>query len=186
MDEIYIHKVLNGDTDAFRYIIRNYKDMAYSLAMSVLKDEYVAQEVLQTSFIRAFSNLASFKGKSKFSTWLYRIVINEALKVLNKRGNNFLVYEEGSISIDSEIDDFTLKIGEDDQQYYINEALERLSPRESLCLRLFYLEENSIEEIAEITGWTRSNIKVILHRARTNAREMLKKYYNIDKQALYL
>lgn len=184
MDEIYIHKVLNGDTDAFRFIIRNYKDMAYSLAMSVLKDEFVAQEVLQTSFIRAFSNLASFKGKSKFSTWLYRIVINESLKVLKKRGNNFLVYEEGSISIGSEIDDFTLKIGEDDQRYYINEALKRLSPKESLSLRLFYLQENSIEEIAEITGWTRSNIKVILHRARNNMRIMLNKYYN--KQAFHL
>ncbi len=178
MDDVYIHKVLNGDTDAFRFIISNHKDMAYSLAMSVVKDEFIAQEVLQTSFIKAFSNLATFKGKSKFSTWLYRIVVNEALKVLKRRGKNFIVYGELSIGIGSEIEDFKLKIGEDDQRYYINEALKRLSPKESLSLRLFYLQENSIEEIAEITGWTRTNIKVILHRARNNMRIMLNKYYN--------
>jgi DNA-directed RNA polymerase specialized sigma24 family protein len=59
-----------------------------------------------------------------------------------------------------------------------------LAPKESLALRLFYLEENGIEEIAEITGWTNSNIKVILHRARINLRQLLKNYFNIDKQVL--
>jgi len=62
--------------------------------------------------------------------------------------------------------------------------LKILAPKESLALRLFYLEENSIEEIAEITGWTNSNIKVILHRARINLRQLLKNYFNIDKQLL--
>jgi len=182
MEKIYIQKVLNGDTDAFRFIIKNYKDMAYSLAMSVVKDEFVAQEVLQTSFVRAFSSLDTFKGKSKFSTWLYRIVVNEAFKVLKKKENNVIIYGEPSFNTASEIDDFASKIEEDEQRYYINEALEKLSPKESLALRLFYLEENSIEEITEITGWSCSNIKVILHRARVNMRLILERSLKIDKQ----
>jgi len=184
MDDIYIQKILNGDTEAFRFIIRNYKDMAYSLAMSIVKDEFTAQEVLQTSFVKTFSNLATFKGKSKFTTWLYRIVINEAFKVLKKKGNSNIIYGELSANAAYEIDDLTLQIDEDEKRYYINEALKKLSPKESLALRLFYLEENSIEEIIEITGWTCSNIKVILHRARTNMRQILKDYFNFENTQL--
>lgn len=186
MDDIYIQKVLKGDADAFRFIIRSYKDMAYSLAMSVVKDEFIAQEVLQTSFVNAFSNLATFKGKSKFSTWLYRIVINEAFKLLKKQGNSTIIYGEPLVNTACEIDDFSLQIEVDDKRYYINEALKKLSPKESLALRLFYLEENSIEEMIEITGWTSSNIKVILHRARTNMKQMLEERFSINKNSFNL
>lgn len=186
MVDVYIQKVLNGDNEAFRFIIRNYKDMAYSLAMSIVKDEFVAQEVLQTSFVNAFCNLASFKGKSKFTTWLYRIVINEAFKIIKKRGNSNIIYGEPSTNVAIEIDAFTFQYDVDEKRFYINEVLKRLSPKESLALRLFYLEENSIEEIMEITGWTSSNIKVILHRARTNMRQMLKTHFNIHNNTLNL
>ena len=96
MIETYIQKVLSGDKDAFRYIITKYKDMAYSFAISVVKDEFLAQEVLQISFIRAYSKLHTFKGNSKFSTWLYRIVVNESFKILNKRKKEFVIYDESS------------------------------------------------------------------------------------------
>jgi len=184
MDDVYICKVLNGETNAFRFIIKKYKDIGYSLAMSVVKDEFEAQEVLQTSFILAFTKLATFKGKSKFSTWLYRIVINEAFKLIKTQKNEIVTYGMSPDFSTHVADDVTSIIEEDEQRYYINEALKILAPKESLALRLFYLEENSIEEIAEITGWTNSNIKVILHRARINLRQLLKNYFNIDKQLL--
>jgi len=176
---------LNGDANAFRFIIKNYKDIAFSLAISVVKDEFVAQEVLQTAFVNAFTKLSTFKGKSKFSTWLYRIVINEAFKAIKKQKSEIITFGESPIFTTPEIDCFSLGIDADEQRFYINEALKMISPRESLILRLFYLEENSIEEIAEITGWTFSNIKVNLHRARINMKELLMKYFNVDKQILY-
>jgi len=165
MDEIYIQKVLKGDTDVFRFLIKKYKDIGYSLAMSVVKDEFAAQDVLQASFVIAFSKLSAFKGNSKFSTWLYRIIINEAFKVLKKHNKDIVSYGELPVSISTDVEDTGSRIDGEDQRYYINEALKLLSPNESLALRLFYLGENSIEEIAEITGWSNTNIKVILHRA---------------------
>jgi RNA polymerase sigma-70 factor (ECF subfamily) len=185
MDEIYIRNVLNGDANSFRFIIKNYKDIAFSLAMSVVKDEFVAQEVLQISFVNAFTKLSTFNGKSKFSTWLYRIVINEAFKAIKKQKSEILTFGGASVFTTSEIDFFSLGINADEQRFYINEALKMISSRESLILRLFYLEENSIEEIAEITGWTTSNIKVLLHRARISMKAQLFKCFNIDKQILY-
>jgi len=177
MVENYIQKVLNGDGDAFRFIINDYKNVAFSFAMSVLKDEYLAQEALQISFIKVYSKLHTFKGKSKFSTWLYRIVVNESFKVLKKQKNNFIVFDELAETLAVESDAYKIKDKNDYEKYYINEALKRLKPKESLVLRLFYLEEHSIKEIIDITGWSKSNIKVILHRARVNMKKRMQKYF---------
>lgn len=185
MDDKFIQDVLDGDTNAFRFLIRRHKDIAYTMAMSVVKDEFIAQEVLQTAFVNAFVKLSSFKGNSKFSTWLYRIVINEAFKAIKKQKSEMLAFSASQTVTTSETECFSFNINAEEQKFYINEALLKLSPKESLVLRLFYLEENSIEEISEITGWTISNIKVLLHRARTNMKELLLKHYNIDKQILY-
>jgi RNA polymerase sigma-70 factor (ECF subfamily) len=185
MDEKYIQEVLNGDHNAFRFLIKRYKDIAYTMAMSVVKDEFIAQEVLQMAFVNAFVKLSTFKGHSKFSTWLYRIVINEAFKAMNKQKSEMIAFSASSIITSPETECFSFNINAEEQKFYINEALQKLAPKESLALRLFYLEENSIEEISEMTGWSISNIKVLLHRARTNMKTLLLKHFNVDKQILF-
>jgi RNA polymerase sigma-70 factor (ECF subfamily) len=184
MDEIYIRKILEGNSEEFRYIIDKYKDMAYSIAMSVVKDEFLAEEIIQTSFVKAFEGLDSFKGNSKFSTWFYRIVINESFKIAKKHRNELLTFVEEYSVIPVELEKSILELEEDDQKYFINEALKKLTSKESLILRLFYLEENSIDEISNLTGWSESNIKVILHRARTNLRLVLSDIYKLSKKEL--
>jgi RNA polymerase sigma factor (sigma-70 family) len=183
MDDFYLKKIIDGDADAFRYFINKYKDIGYSLAMSVVKDEFLAQEVLQNSFVNAYSGILAFKGKSKFSTWFYRIVINEAFKVSKKQKKNNHADIELIAGKVPDADYFESNDKEEYHKHCINEALKRINPRESLALRLFYLEECSIEEITEITGWTTANIKVILHRARAHMKQALEAYYKSDKKA---
>lgn len=166
-DDIYIKKVLSGDTDAFRYFVTSYKDMAFSVAVSVVKDEFTAADVVQEAFVRAFENLKSFKGKSKFSTWFFRIVINESFKILQK---NKIQYTEKELVLE-DIPVDKLKIV--DQKFFINEALRTMTPNESLVLRLFYLNENDLNEICEMTGWSKSKVKVTLHRGRITMKEKL-------------
>lgn len=185
MDEICIRQILEGNSEAFRQIITKYKDMAYSLAMSVIKDEFYAEEILQSSFLIAYDKLSTFKGASKFSTWFYRIVINESFKYANKHKSEFIDFVETPPEIPNEFENAILKLEVDDQKYFINEALKKISPKESLILRLFYLDENSIDEISSETGWSSSNIKVILHRARINLRQILTEIYKLDKKVLY-
>lgn len=184
MDEIYIRKILEGNSEEFRYIIKKYKDMAYSIAMSVVKDEYLAEEIIQLSFVKVYEKLDTFKGNSKFSTWLYRIVINESFKVTRKRKNELLSFVDEFSAIPTELEKSILELEEDDQKYFINEALKKLSSKESLVLRLFYLEENSIDEVSNLTGWSDSNVRVILHRARTNLRQVLSDIYKLNKKEL--
>jgi RNA polymerase sigma factor (sigma-70 family) len=185
MDEICIHRILSGDSEAFRQLIAKYKDMAYSIAMSVIKDEFNAQEIIQDSFIIAYEKLSTFRGESKFSTWFYRIVINESFKHANRHKTEFVHFVETTPEISNEVNNAILNLKVDDQKYFINEALNKISSKESLVLRLYYLNENNIEEISGITGWSSSNIKVILHRARTNLKFILTKIYKLDKKVLY-
>ena len=84
MDDNNINKVRANDSEAFRYLIRKYKVMAFSVAISVLKDEYLAEEVVQDTFVISFKGLPSFTHQAKFSTWFYRIVTNVAFQRLKK------------------------------------------------------------------------------------------------------
>ena len=164
MEDIYIEKVKNGDVEAFRFIIRQYQNMAYSVAMSVVKNEFLARDVVQEAFLNVFQNIKQFRGDSKFSTWLYRIVINKAFRVAEKEGKHTF---DSIDDVSEETEENSMdKLTDDERKFYINEVLIRMPANESLALRLFYLQEMAMSEVQEITGWSTSNIKVILHRAR--------------------
>ena len=179
MDDIYIKKVCAGDTDSFRYFVRKYKDMAFSVAVSVVKDEFLAEEVVQEAFINAFKKIKSFNQKSKFNTWFYRIVINEAFKRLKKIKKEVVSFIE---EYDQEVVDESVLVSlqEEEQTYYINEALKKLSPNESLILRLFYLQDESIKAVCEVTGWSESKVKVTLFRARKNMLLILNHLFKLE------
>jgi RNA polymerase sigma-70 factor (ECF subfamily) len=178
MDSIYIRKVLDGDKHAFRYFIEQYRDMAYSLAISIVKNHPLAEEVTQDAFIKAYRALPKFEQRAKFSTWLYKIVTNEALKKVRKKSLDYSAdFEQINDVQYSEINGSIGELAEQDQKYYINRVLDKMIPNDSLILRLFYLNENSQKEIMEITGFSATNIKSILHRAR-------KRFYAILKEEL--
>jgi len=185
MDGHYIKKVLDGQTEEFRYFIKQYKDLAFSVAFSVVKNEFTAAEVVQESFVKAYENLKSFKGESKFSTWLCRIVINESFKTARKEKRT--VSESGFVSAKDFQENPVIfdELKESEQKYYINECFNRLPVNECLVLRLFYLAENNIKEICEITGWSESNVKVHLHRGRKNMQELLQKMLKTEVKLLY-
>jgi len=167
MDDLYISKVCAGDENAFRYFIKTYKDMAFSIAVSVVKDEFTAQEVVQDAFVKAFHHIRSFSKRSSFSTWFYRIVTNEALMRLRKMKKEIIAFT-ADLTVEVMDENALASLKEEEQHYLVNEALQKLPAKESLALRLFYLQEESVKEVCEITGWSESNTKTILHRARKN------------------
>lgn len=179
MDDVYVEKVCQGDTESFRYFLKKYKDMAFSLSVSILKDEFIAEEVVQESFIKAFNGIKSFNSKSSFRTWFYRIVLNEAFQRRKKIKREFIEFQP---NYNEEIVDesILLALDKDEQIHNINEALKMLPDRESVVLRLFYLEEESIKDVCEITGWSESNTKVILHRARKSMLYALNKLIKLN------
>ena len=167
-DQIYIDKVLGGDTNAFAYLINKYKDMSYTIAIKIVKSHEDAEEVAQDSFLKAYEKLNTFKGNAKFSTWLYTIVYRNAITKIRKKKVTTTDIDNYVIDNHSEGDDFPQleALKNEEQQKYVRQAIEKLPEKDALLITLFYMNDNSIEEIEQITGLSQSNIKVKLFRAR--------------------
>jgi RNA polymerase sigma-70 factor (ECF subfamily) len=167
-----INRMKQGDTNAFRQMVDTYKDMALSLAYSIVKNKHLAEDIIQDVFIQVYKKMHTFKFKSRFSTWLYRIVVHTSYNELKK--NKKFQTIDAIIKLPKTLiskDDLLIK---ENQTTFINLALNAMKTDEALVLRLFYLSEMRIEEIQTITGFSKSKVKVSLHRGRSNLEFQLK------------
>ena len=167
-DQIYIEKVRSGDVSAFSYLVEKYKDMAYTVALKIVRNTEDAEEVAQDSFVKAFQQINTFQGKSKFSTWLYTIVYRTAISKTRKKKleltniDEYVIDNYTTDSASSQID----RLKHEEQQKYVSKAIDKLPELDALLVTLFYMNDNSLDEIKEITGYSKTNIKVRLFRAR--------------------
>jgi RNA polymerase sigma-70 factor (ECF subfamily) len=167
-DNHYIDRVLSGDVAAYAMLVSKHKNLVFSIALKILNNHEDAEEVAQDCFLKAFQALKTFEKKSKFSTWLYRIVYNASISKTRKK--KLEVVPMDSYVIDNYTEEpVSPGMGEIDpeqQKVMIERAMERLSADDNLLITLFYKGENSIEDISNITGLSMSNVKVRLHRIR--------------------
>lgn len=175
MENEYLKRVKNGDAEAFGYFVEKYSDASYSLALGMIKNEAEAEDIVQTSFFKAFKNINTFRGDSKFSTWLYRIVVNESNQRLRKK--KFQSDENHPDHTELITDKTDVESERNERKKILRYAISRLQEKESLLIRLFYLGELSHKEISQVTGLTISNTKVILHRAKNNLKKILESEY---------
>ncbi len=178
-DEItWINDCLNGDSYAYRKLVNKYQHFAYTLAVRITKSAEDAEEVTQDAFLKAYASLAGFKGESKFSTWFYKIVLNLAMSKVRRCKPTH-----------QNIDDLNLQTVNDndssrktERTYYVEKAIASLPEDEAIIVTLFYMEDQSLDEISNIVQLSLSNTKVKLFRARKKMAEMLK---NELKEDLY-
>lgn len=168
-DQLYIDKVIEGDANAFAFLVEKYKDMVFSLALKITKNKEEAEEVSQDSFIKAFKALRSFKGDSKFSTWLYKIAYYNCIDRVKK--NAIVYYYTDTIDelVENRIkstDDTIQTIERRERAELMNDCLSELPEDERSILWLFYYQELSLKEIMKVTSLSEANLKVKLHRAR--------------------
>lgn len=175
-DQDIIDEVLKGQTNAFSGLVDKYKDMVFTLAFRLMKDRRLADEMSQTVFIKIYKKLNSFKGQSKFSSWVYRITYNTCLDELRKRGKNYKFVqindftEHEVLTVESALD----QMKKDELTETIKSGLEELPGEMAFLITLYYFEDNSIKEIAESLNIKENNAKVKLHRARLKLTEILK------------
>lgn len=171
-DQLIINKVLAGEVAAYSELVNRYSNMVFTLAYNILLNREDAEEIAQDVFVKAFTSLQSFKQASKFSTWLYRIVVNAAL---NKKKLHKLITVDITEQATEKQDDTYLLPQYDDKdiKQIVQIAINALPDNERICITLFYLNELSVSEIAELTGITIANIKVLLHRGRKHLYDQL-------------
>lgn len=167
-----IVRIIGGDTEAFSYIIEKYKDMVFNIVQKITPDYQDAEDITQDVFIKVFQNLDSFKFKSKLTTWIYTIAYNEAITATRRKTNDFIAIPDNfDIKDDDTVEEVTYS---DELLEILKKEMENLDPLDNLLLTLYYNMENSIEEIAEITGLTQANVKVKLFRTRKRLLHKLK------------
>lgn len=164
-----VRQVKTGNAYAFQQLVEKYQHLAFTVAYNIVKNREDAEEIVSDAFIKVYKNIVQHNEQSKFSSWLYKIVYNTALSRLRKKK-----LEVFSIDADEYDKDYGVSAPDgwdvmvyDDQKRYIQMALEQLPEQDKLVLSLFYLAEEGLNEISEITGEKKSTVKVRLHRART-------------------
>jgi len=176
-DIFYLDQVLNGNSYAFSYIVDRHKDKAFNLALRICCNREEAEEVAQDSFLKAYRSLKSFKMKSSFATWLYRIVYNSAISRIRIKKANILSLEDFPVDVTDFIGTDTSE-EEAEKEYrssLVNFALQKINEEERGLISLYYYEEMSTDEISDVTGISKSNVKVKLFRARQKMLEIIEK-----------
>jgi RNA polymerase sigma-70 factor (ECF subfamily) len=173
-DEELIARIVRGESRVYGVIVDRHKDRAMTLAVRLLRNREEAEEALQDAFVRAFRAIETFDGRSRFATWLYRIVYNTCLTRLNRlqAAGRIFAEADGEIEISSyETPDVALLRTEQYQQ--VNGAIAALPEHFATVLTLFYVQEMSYDEIVEITGMPLGTVKTHLFRARTALKKSL-------------
>lgn len=174
-DEYFIQRTLNGDVQAFATLVDRYKRMVYTLAFRMLKNCEEAEEAAQDTFIKAYNGLAGFNGNSRFSTWLYRIGYFQCLDYLRRNRGPLQSWDDGILQKgwQSALPEVYEHMDQEDRKFLVHRALNLLPGEDSLILTLFYLEERSLQEIAEIMNIRQGSAKVRLHRSRKRLATLL-------------
>ena len=179
-DHALIRAVLSGDKDAYGALVARHGESMFRVAYRITESEPDAEEIVQETFLRGYRSLAEFDARADFRTWIYRIAVNCALQVLNKRKS------EAAVPIAEEFDDERPGIQLADSgagperllldreiEHRRHAAMEKMTPDERLAFVLRHLEGRSTEEIAAALQVTPNNAKQAVFRGVQKMRRSL-------------
>ncbi|MBR91027.1 MAG: RNA polymerase subunit sigma-24, partial [Verrucomicrobiales bacterium] len=180
-DQELIAAVLEGDASSFEPLVAKYQPRVFATARRYARREDEVEDIVQEIFIKAYQKLSTFRGEAPFEHWLMRMAVRTCYDFLRKhqRNREFTVTEmtedetdwlenRGEDTTDRDADREAAKA-------LVNRLMEGLSPDFRLVITLLEIEEKSVKDIAEITGWSVSKVKVTAHRAREKMRNLLAK-----------
>lgn len=165
-DEAMVERGKSGDRGAFEKLFLKYRDMVFNVAWSISGDRELAEDIAQETFVKAYLGLRGFRGRSKFSTWLYRIAVNEALHAKTTRKRR--------AEVEQPLDDL---VPASDQpapgeaaelsamEKSVRRAIAELPTVQRAVVTLRYLEGLALAEVAEILGRPIGTVKSQIHYA---------------------
>jgi RNA polymerase sigma-70 factor (ECF subfamily) len=177
-DQYYVEKAMLGDTKAFGVLVERYQDFIFTIVLRMVKVREEAEEVAQDAFIKAYESLSSFRGESKFSSWLYSIAYRKALDSIrkSKRQQTSELIEEITESNFEPVENALQYLEDQERKKIIQDCIMQLPESEAAIITLYYFEELSVREITSIVNLTEDNIKVKLYRSRKKLHSLLEHY----------
>lgn len=175
-----------GDAGAFAELVNHYDRRVFRMAKQITQNEEDAEDVLQETFLKAYSHLDDFQGNSKFYTWLVRIAVNEALMKLRKRRSDKTVPLDEPIDTGEDVVAREIAVWDENPEdtysqqelgKILDDAVQSLKPAYRTVFILRDIEEMSIEETAEALNLSISAVKSRLLRARLQLRDKLTRQF---------
>ena len=180
-----IQGLRNGDEVAFKTIVETWQNMVYNTAIGIVQNAEDAEDITQEVFVQVYQSISSFKGDSKFSTWLYRIAITKSLdhERRKKRKKRFafvksLFGEESEIAVHPP--DFNhpgVVLDKKEDAAALFSVINKLPENQRIAFTLHKLEGLSYQEVSEVMKTTLSSVESLMHRAKNNLRKNLEDHY---------
>jgi len=188
-DEELVALVVGGAVDWFEELITRYQPRVFGMARKYFRNESDVEDVVQTIFTKTFQKLNSYKGTAPFEHWFMRISVNTCYDALRRRRNRPEHTISDMLFDDEQWQDRVGNIPDDDDPEGLEQARElvhtvlgQVSDRARIVLTLQELEGRSIREIAGITGWSESLVKVQAFRARKEMRGAVERFLMKEKR----
>jgi len=176
-----------SDRAEFSRLVEAYYANIYRLAMKMLGNQQDAEDVLQETFLKAYRHLNGFDGRSKLSTWLFRIATNEALMILRRQRSNVVSIDEPIETEEGEQEPVQIvdwcclpekELMSKEARKNLDQAISRLPHNLRMVFLLRDIENMSTQETAEVLGLSETAVKTRLSRARLRLREDLSTYFS--------
>src|SRR4051812_43332676 len=176
-----IAAVLKGDASSFEPLVQKYSPRVFATARRYARRESEIEDIVQEVWVKAFQKLASFRGEAPFEHWLMRLAVRTCYDFLRgHQRNRETVFSELTEDEGDWLERFVKDPSAADERadaarQLVNRVLEQLSPPARLVITLLEIEDRSVKEIAQITGWSVPLVKVRAFRARAEMKKILGK-----------
>jgi RNA polymerase sigma-70 factor (ECF subfamily) len=180
-----IRQAQQGDTAAFEALVNIHAPLVYNLALRTLNDPHEAEDMAQETFIRAWQSLPRFLGKSRFSTWLYRIVTNLCYNRLPQLKVELAALEPAEeIELTDEHQAVEASLLTAERCAHLHSAIDALPDSGRLLITLRHLQGMAYTEIADVTDMPLGSVKTGIFRARRRLRDALESYEGSDNERI--
>ena len=174
-DHALVRATLAGDDSAFAEIMRRHKGRVFGTCSRFARDTHQLDDLCQEVFLRAWRRLRTFRGDAPFEHWLARLTVTACYDFLRreKRHRGHVELDASPLEFRDTNVDAAIAAGR--ARDLLDWAMRKLSVEEKLVLTLLELEERTVRDIAALTGWSESNVKVRAFRARAKLREIIER-----------
>jgi len=176
-DRIIVAQILSGQKELFRLLVKRHERAVYGMGMSFFRNVEDASDFVQEVFLKAFRNLLRFEGRSRFSTWLYKIAYNTAVNSIKRKKDYHSLAEDDVIP---DYDSPERRLLRDIARDAVLDAIKELPDRFRVCIDLFFFYDRSYQEIEAITEYPVNTIKSHVFRAKKLLREKLTEFAKLD------
>lgn len=182
---ILIEQLKQKDEAAFKTIVETWKDMVFNTALGIVQNAEDAEDVAQEVFVQVYESINSFKGESKFSTWLYRITITKSMDhIRKKKRKKRFAFIQSLFGLNNEVlydpPDFHhpgVTMDNKERSSVLFKAIEKLPENQKIAFTLHKMEGLSYQQVSLAMNASVSSVESLLHRAKTNLKKNLEDYY---------